>query len=219
MKKIALILVMGVMLSTVATAQTDTIPWKYDKYHYSVWYDTLPEFFTYWACYPNIPALQLYEWEGYDYPGHVTAFPQHVDRPTLVQGVAVTEPLNYYYWSIIRNQRHIEEYVYLLQKVGDTVELIDSVRWDTITPKVMTILLNADTQKYGIDYVKVYEAMFDEPIMVDSVFYIVSSNNGGTAHCGSSYYAYEYYPVSPMNIYTMVYYVTHHGAHCRRGGD
>ena len=201
MKKIALILVMGVMLSTVATAQTDTIPWKYDKYHYSVWYDTLPEFFTYWACYPNIPALQLYEWEGYDYPGHVTAFPQHVDRPTLVQGVAVTEPLNYYYWSIIRNQRYIEEYVYLFQKVGDTVELIDSVRWDTITPKVMTILLNADTQKYGIDYVKVYEAMFDEPIMVDSVFYTVSSNNGGTAHCGSSYYAYEYYPVSPMSIY------------------
>ena len=201
MKKIALILVMGVMLSTMATAQTDTIPWKYDKYHYSVWYDTLPEFYTHFACYPDIPALHLCEWEGCDWPGHVTAYPQHVDRPTLLQGVAVTEPLNYSYWSIIRNQRYIEEYVYLLQKVGDTVELIDSVRWDTITPKVMTILLNADTQKFGINYVKVYEAMFDEPIMVDSLFYTVSSNNGGTAHCGSSYYAYEYYPVSPIGIY------------------
>ena len=151
-----------------------------------------------------IQRLLLYtcaKWMGVCVLGHVTAYPQHVDRPTWVQGVAVTEPLDYYYWSIIRNQQYTEEYVYLFQKVGDTVELIDSVRWDTITPKVMTILLNADTQKYGIDYVKVYEAMFDEPIMVDSVFYIVSSNNGGTAHCGSSYYAYEYYPVSPMCIY------------------
>ena len=202
MKKLALILIMGVMLSTLATAQTDTIPWKYDKYHYSLWYDTLPEFFSCFACFEDVPGLHLCESDGFvNAHDHVTAYPQHVDRPTLVQGVAVTEPLSYSYWSIIRHLWYIEEYVYLFQKVGDTVELIDSVRWDTITPKLMTILLNADTHKYGINYVKVYEAMFEEPIMVDSVFYIASSNNGGTAHCGSMYYEYEYYPVVPMAVF------------------
>lgn len=200
MKKTALTFIMGVMLSTLATAQTDTIPWKYDKYHYSVWYDTLPEFYTYWACYPDIPALRLTEWVG-DCLGHVTPYPQHVDRPTLVQGIAILQPMSFYYWSIIQNQQYTEEYMYMFQKVGDTVEMLDSVRWDTITPKVMKIYLNADTQKYGIQLVKVYEAMFDEPIMVDSVFYTVSSNNGGTAHCGSMYYEYVYYPVEPLSIY------------------
>ncbi|MBQ6069282.1 MAG: hypothetical protein IJK84_07240 [Bacteroidales bacterium] len=142
MKKIVLTLIMGAMLSTMATAQTDTIPWKYNKYHYSLWYDTLPEFFNYWACYTDVPTLRLAEWVG-DYPRHVTPYPQHVDHPTLVQGIAILQPMSFYYWSIIQNQRYTEEYMY----------------------------------------------------------HTVSSNNGGTAYCGSLYYEYVYYPVEPLTIY------------------
>ena len=200
MKKTLIILVLCAVLPAWAEAQTDTVQWGYDKYHYSVWYDTLPEFFN---TLPGTktPALNIYPWYCNSI-GHVTAYPQHVDRPTLVQGVAVTERLNYNSdLSIIQHHQYTEEYVYLFQKVGDTVELLDSVRWDTLTPKVMKIALNADTGDYGFRLIKVYEAMFNEPIMVDSVFYTLSSNNGGNAYCGSMHYEFVYYPAEPMEIY------------------
>lgn len=201
MKRTLIILILCAVLLPWAEAQTDTVPWKYSNYHYSVWYDTLPEFFSTQDGMGYTPALFLFPWYCNSI-GHVTAYPQHVDRPTLVQGVAVTERLNYNSdLSIIQHHQYTEEYVYLFQKVGDTVELLDSVRWDTITPKVMKIALNADTGKFGFSLIKVYEAMFSEPIMVDSVFYTLSSNNGGNAYCGSMYYEFVYYPAEPMVVY------------------
>ena len=200
MRKTLIIIILSLLLPGVATAQTDTVQWGYKGYHYSVWYDSLPEFHGYYL-HQEWPALLLSEWQ-YSYGYRVPAVPQHVDRPTLVYGVAVTEPIDYGGVSlVVHNQWYAEEYVYLFQKVGDTLELRDSVRWDTITPKLMKLAMNADTQRYGFELVKVYEAMFKNPVLVDSTFYTVSSNNGETAHCSSMYYDYEYLPVRPTLVY------------------
>ena len=206
MKKTLVIFILGILLSPVATAQPDTVQWMCNRYHYSVWYDTLPEFYS---CYnvdgfidTNRPGLRLCETDGICLSHNVLGVPQYVERPTLVYGVAVTELKNY--GSIVRvtrNPWYTEEYVYLFQKVGDTLELRDSVRWDTITPKVMKLALNADTQRWGFEYVYVYEAMFKDPVLVDSVFYTLTTDNGRYTHCGSAYYAYEYLPVVPMHVY------------------
>ncbi len=201
MKRLLIIIILTVLLTPVVKAQTDTVQWGYGGYHYSLWYDTLPEFYTYYLN-ESRPALKLWEWY-YDFPNEMFAMPQHVDGPTPLYGVAVTEPIEYSrsVRSIIRNDWYLPEYVYLFQKVGDTVALLDSARWDTVPPKVMKLALNADTQRYGFALVKVHEAMFKEPVTVDSVFYTVSSNNGESAHCGSAYYEYEYRPVLPMDVH------------------
>ena len=200
MKKTIILIAMAVLLPTALRAQTDTVQWGYGKYHYSLWYDTLPEFYTYYL-HEDWPGLKLWEW-SYDLPYRMTAMPQHVEGPTPVYGVSVTEPIEYSrsVRSIIRYDWYLPEYVYLFQKEGDTLVLLDSARWDTVPPKVMKLAMNADTQRYGFELVKVYEAMFKEPVTVDSVFYTVSSNNGGSAHCGSLYFEYEYRPVWPINV-------------------
>ena len=200
MKKLLIILVLSVVLTPVAKAQPDTVQWKYKNYHYSLWYDTLPEFYTYYLQEWR-PALKVWKWLSLELLPKMTAMPQRVERPTPVYGVAVTELMDYGRLSLItRNDWYIEEYMYLFQKVGDTMVLLDSARWDTVTPKVMKLAMNADTMRYGFGLVKVYEALFEKPVTVDSVFYIVSSNNGGSAHCGSGYYEYEYRPVVPVIV-------------------
>ena len=208
MKKTIILIAMAVLLPTVLRAQLDTVQWGSNRYHYSVWYDTLPAFFNTWSQY-EYPSLRLFPW-GASFPHYVPGMPQHVDRPTQVYGVAVTEPDNYadvyFHTDMVRNPWYIEEYVYLFQKVGDTMVLLDSARWDTITPKVMKLALNADTQRFGFRNVKVYEAMFKEPVTVDSVFYTVTTNHGAEVPCGSAYYEYEYLPVIPI-------FVFHTGAH------
>ncbi len=200
MKKLLVIIIMCVLLPTVLRAQRDTVQWGSNRYHYSLWYDTLPEFYTYYL-HEDWPGLKLWEWTS-DRHNQMLAMPQHVDGPTLVYGVSVTEPIVYpaSTSSITRNDWYMSEYVYLFQKVGDTVVLLDSARWDTVPPKVMKLALNADTQRYGFGLVKVYEAMFKGPVTVDSVFYTLSSNNGRDAHCGSTYFEYEYRPVLPMFV-------------------
>ena len=200
MKRLLISIILTVLLTPVVKAQTDTVQWGYGGYHYSLWYDTLPEFYTYYL-HEDWPGLKLWSWTA-DGPYRMTAMPQHVDGPTPLYGVAVTEPIEYSrsVRSIIQNDWYLPEYVYLFQKVGDTVALLDSVRWDTVPPKVMKLALNADTDRYGFELVKVYEAMFKGPVTVDSVFYTVSSNNGGSAPCGGVY-EWAYRPVWPMDVH------------------
>ena len=195
-KNILIIAILGMLLPSIVRAQPDTVQWGYNNYHYSVWYDTLPEFYD---TSRQRLCLQLIGDPVGRY--YVMGVPQYVERPTLVYGVSVTELMwGREFYSFCRNPWHTEEYVYLFQKVGDTLELRDSARWDTVTPKVMKLAVNADTQRYGFVKVRVYEAIFKNPVLVDSVFYTVSTDNGRDAHCGSAYYGYEYLPVESIDI-------------------
>ena len=197
MRKSLIIIILFVLLSPVAMAQTDTVQWLCNRYHYSVWYDTLPDFYT----TEEYPTLRLIDWGGPR--GYALGVPQHVDRPTEVYGVAVMLPLHPDPHHLSRNQWYTEEYAYLFQKVGDTLVLLDSARFDTVQPKVMKLALNADTQRFGFKKVAVYEAMFKGGVQVDSTFYTVTTNNGRDAHCGSTYYEYEYYPVNLLYVYQL----------------
>ena len=203
MKKILTALLMGMILLPTAAAQTDTVQWKCNRYHYSAWYDTLPAFFdsnTTYSYGEVVPALKLWEYGARDGRNFTLCFPQYVERPTRVYGVAVTEVMDIDPHHLARNPWHTAEYVYLFQKVGDSLVMLDSARWDTVPPKVMKWALNADTDRYGFELSKVYEAMFEKSVMVDSVFYTATSRNGDFAHCGSSYYATEYYPVVTTHV-------------------
>ena len=204
MKKILFVLIMGVLLPLVVSAQMDTVQWNHSKYHYSIWYDTLPEFYI----DSTETELWLYSSNG-GISRMVPVVPQHVDGPTQVYGVAVAVqtifnsnvepgmlPIAPY---DVRYHQFITEYVYLFQKVGDSIVLRDSTRWDTVTPKIMKVALNADTLRHGFRYEMVYEAMFKEPIMVDSVFYTASSNNSGE-YPSSIFCGYEYYPIRPLVV-------------------
>ena len=82
MKKTIILIAMAVLLPTVLRAQRDTVQWGYGGYHYSLWYDTLPEFYTYYLN-ESRPALNIWEWY-YDLPNEMAAMPQHVDGPTPV---------------------------------------------------------------------------------------------------------------------------------------
>ena len=204
MKKILITLLMGMFLLPTAAAQMDTVQWKCNRYHYSVWYDTLPAFFdsnTTYTYNEVVPALKLWDYTAdQDGRNFTLCFPHYVDRPTNVYGVAVTETMDIDPHHLARNPWHTAEYVYLFQKVGDSLVMLDSARWDTVPPKVMKWALNADTDRFGFELSKVYEAMFDKAVLVDSVFYTATSRNGDFAHCGSSYYATEYYPVVPTIV-------------------
>ena len=207
MKKLLIVLVLSVVLMPVAKAQvTDTVQWKYRNYHYSPWYDTLPEFYDTVVVYQHPtwdeygPALVMGHTLSGAHFGRIKVMPQHVERPTFVCGAAVTEPINSNITTIVRYPWHLPEYVYLFQKSKDSIVLCDSARWDTITPKVMKIALNADTQRWGFEHMYVYEAMFSNPVQVDSTFYIVSSNNGANAYDGGSFYTYQYLPVETVTI-------------------
>ena len=201
MKKILTALLVGVVLLPTLAAQTDTVPWKCNRYHYSSWYDTLPEFYDTFTHYPYVePALKLWDYDARDGRNFTLCFPQYVEQPTRVYGVAVTEVMDIDPHHLARNPWHTAEYVYLFQKVGDSLVLLDSARWDTVPPKVMKWALNADTDRFGFELSKVYEAMFDKAVLVDSVFYTATSRNGDFAHCGSSYYATEYYPVVTATV-------------------
>ncbi|MBQ9864947.1 MAG: T9SS type A sorting domain-containing protein [Bacteroidales bacterium] len=208
MKKILFVLTMGVLLPLAVSAQMDTVQWNCAEYHRSIWYDTLPEFYSYWNNDSTLPSLGLYSYEG-GIHAMVPVVPQYVDGPTQIYGVAVAvqgsfnsnEESGFMHIPSydIRYNQFTAEYVYLFQKVGDSIVLRDSARWDTVTPKIMKVALNADTLLHGFRHVMVYEAMFKAPILVDSVFYTASSDNGGI-YPSSIFCGYEYYPVLPILV-------------------
>ena len=76
-----------------------------------------------------------------------------------------------------------EQYLYLLKRIDQNdsltpssyqgkyrMKIVDSVRYDTVKPKLM-VISQAFSGKPD-QYVYVYETYFDNPIEIDSVFYI-----------------------------------------------
>ena len=66
----------------------------------------------------------------------------------------------------------LPEYLYLWQGVGTEnyadLILIDSLRFDTVQPKLTWIPKHSDTAQWGFfPPVQVYEVLFDKPVYVD----------------------------------------------------
>ena len=199
MKKLFLIL-MAVAGFEIATAQTyDTVDSRCRYYYYSQWYDTCE------CCYNGSPDnyanLGLREADNCSWVEH--AYSDYTPKPLEMLGVAVMIlPLSssiYHYLMVDTN--YGPEYVYVAywDSAANQMLKLDSVRWDTLTPKILRLPLTGTPEYYGnssrfpegIGYCEVYEAYFSKPVTVDSVFFIIGTSHGEVRSEDPGYIGYS----------------------------
>ena len=192
------------LMSSAAFAQPsyssyDTIPSRYRNYHYTEWYDECP-------AYQNGGMIDSCHYEWYlpwSLVGHAFIMKyEYTDHPIKVRGLAAMVDRGTSSIYPYKNSSMGEQYLYLLQRVdwNDSLtpssyqgkyrmKIVDSVRYDTVKPKLMVI-----SQAYSgqpDQYVYMYEAYFNNPIEMDSVFYIHGTkNNRFDQETGT----YDYWP-------------------------
>lgn len=107
----------------------------------------------------------------------IQAYRHYTPRPIAVKGLATLSFTKPEILNLNLSQR-LPEYLYLYQystACGDTMILIDSLRWDTTqNVKVFRIPKLADTS-YGWNYCYLYEVYFKAPHIVDSTFFVGGS--------------------------------------------
>ncbi len=163
----------------------DTIPSRYRGYHYTEWFDECP-------AYSNGGVLDSCHYEVYDVSantGAPMAKYEFTDHQIKIRGLAAMVERESYINIPYIDSSMDEQYLYLLKRIDyyDTLQpnpnyvqhfrmkIIDSVRFDTVKPKLMVV-----SQPYpGLpnQYAYVYEAYFDKPVDVDSDFYIYGTGN------------------------------------------
>ena len=166
----------------------DTIPAevRYKDYYYTKWFDECPNF------YPNggvVDSTFCRFFEVHNFYGDPVAKWEHTNQPMKVKGlVAILDRYSSPYAADSLGIK-LPEYLYLYQLVGrhyaclerygikDGLDLVllDSVRWDTATARVMEYKRGWNGE--FTQYVYLYEAYFKQPIYVDSDFYIFGSSN------------------------------------------
>lgn len=172
----------GSVFAQPSYSSYDTIPSRYRGYHYTEWYDECP-------AYKNGGIVDSCNYEEYCVPGTQKLVKyEYTDHPLNVKGLAimVTQTTTGNIPSL--SPVMAENYLYLLKKVDsvDTVhpggvyeshmyrmKIIDSLRFDTVKPKIMVI--TQANPNFQNKYVYVYETYFNKPITVDSEFYIYGS--------------------------------------------
>ncbi|MBR3487821.1 MAG: T9SS type A sorting domain-containing protein, partial [Bacteroidales bacterium] len=183
MKKLVLLMLAVFCVEMVEAQLSDTVRHRNRNYYYSQWFDTCS------CCYNGTesdPAhLFLREIGGLAW--HEEAFSDYTPEPLEILGVALMvkhEGLDRAWrWD---DTNYGPEYVYVgyYDSINDQMLLLDSARWDTVPPKTMEVRLT-ETPEYhrpvlgpypgGLGYCYVYEAYFEKPVVVDSVFYMIGS--------------------------------------------
>ena len=164
----------------------DTIPAepRCDKYYYTKWFDDCP----YWkpkgvydSClcfkykFGRIFSGELAKWE-YAHNGRMKvkglAAMVNTYTPPTVDGAPgnLKNPEYMYIYQMTETGRNIQGF-----DVEVRLQLLDSVRWDTATARVMEFRQGWNDE--FIQYCYIYEAYFEQPVWVDSDFYIVGSMN------------------------------------------
>ena len=197
--KIALIAVLGFLAvapqMAFASAATpldldDTIPaeTRCDKYYYTKWFDDCPNWRPngVWdSCFcfkyhitrylegPNIAKWEYAHNRRMKVKGLV-AMVQNYNPPTVDTAANVQKLPEYLYLYQMTEAGH-----FAFQQMEDmvTLQLLDSVRWDTATARVMEFRQGWNDEY--VQYCYLYEAYFEQPVWVDSDFYIVGSTNSG----------------------------------------
>ena len=159
-----------------AVAQTDTITNRCPYYYYTnaEWYDSS------W-CFLNGRRAQLMPCHtSFGQAFRVLANYHFASSPLVVYGVAAMVE-DFYVPSVNAALFRGPEYfvLYKYDPVDDTLLFLDSVRWDTATPKIYRLKAGVqDTASYL--YARVYEARFLKPLIVDSAFYVGGTFNNNT---------------------------------------
>ena len=165
----------------------DTIPAepRCDKYYYTKWFDNCPYWHpkgVYDSClclYYQIGRLftgKLAKWE-YAHKGRMqvkglVAMVSAYTPPTVDGTEGNQKRPEYLYLYQMTSAGH-----FYYQEIEDCVQLqlLDSVRWDTATARVMEFRQGWNDEY--VQYCYLYEAYFEQPVWVDSDFYIVGSMN------------------------------------------
>ena len=187
----------------------DTIPSRYEKYYYTQWYDEVPMYGVTDSCW-----TERYLKEGRSGSGKCAKW-EYANQPMQVKGlVALVDP--YANNSYFINPYKLPEYLYLYQLTmkdsswqgnptpwAMTIDLqvLDSVRWDTVKPYWMPI------EQGGVhpitQYIYAYECYFENPVWVDTDFYIM-----GTGNSNGKYYDTILDDWSYLDLYIPTWYVT-----------
>ena len=186
---LALFVMPAMAFASVATPSDvdDTIPAepRCDKYYYTKWFDDCPNWrpkgiwdscFCFKYEFGRLFTGKLAKWE-YAHNGRMkikglVAMVNAYTPPTVDSDPGRLKNPEYLYLYQMTAAGHR-----VFQEIEDTVrlQLLDSVRWDTATARVMEFRQGWNDEY--IQYCYLYEAYFEQPVWVDSDFYIVGSMN------------------------------------------
>ena len=193
MKKVFLLMLLALAFCVQMNAQQyDTIWGRNPNYYYSEWYDTCPGYFHPWThCSgPNGPDSVYGSGLCKNYIDQMSnmkwGLSFHTDRPLWIKGLAALvekDPTGYYR----QNETRLPEYLYLYQYTT-LLQFKDSIRWDTVAPKIALFPKLIDTTTFGCYESYVFENYFKEPILVDSTFYIAGTFNSNIGDRATSPY-------------------------------
>ena len=164
----------------------DTIPAtpRCDNYYYTKWFDDCPN----WRPNGVWDSCFCFKYEfGRLFSGELAKWEYAHNRRMKVKGLAAmvnayTPPTVDGAPGNLKNPEYM--YIYQMTETGRTIQgidvevrlqLLDSVRWDTATARVMEFRQGWNDE--FVQYCYIYEAYFEQPVWVDSDFYIVGSMN------------------------------------------
>lgn len=186
----------------------DTIPLNLDTvladtrqphYYYTKWLDECPGYypnggvvdscfcrFYEYHCFYGSPVAK---WEHTNHRMRIKGLVAMVDRytPPTDDNESINLKLPEYLYIYQLTGRHYQFLERLGIEDGLELELLDSVRWDTATARVME-LKRGWNGEYN-QYCYLYEAYFENPVYVDSDFYIFGSTNSNV-HATPATYLY-----------------------------
>lgn len=208
---LVLFVVHGMAVASVpmGSGMDDTIPAapKYRDYYYTKWFDDcqhyypdgivdscFSRYFDFWNFYGDFSVAK---WEHTGHRMKVKGLVAMLDRympPTNDDDTVIMKLPEYLYLYQLVGRRHL-----LLTDYEDGLNLllVDSVRWDTATARVMELRRGSDPSK--TQYCYLYEAYFENPVYVDSDFYIYGSTNSNVFTSPGSH-IWRYVPTIYVDI-------------------
>ena len=174
----------------------DTIPVvpRCDDYYYTQWIDDCPNwrpngvwdscFYFKYRFHNFLDVYAPAKWErakGRMKVKGLVAMVQHYNPPTVDTDEVVRKLPEYLYLNQLVSRSH-----FVFQDFEDhiEIELLDSVRWDTATARVMEFRQGWNDE--FVQYCYLYEAYFKQPVWVDTDFYIYGSTNCNYPGSGSN---------------------------------
>ncbi len=199
-------LMLWLALATCATqAQTvytpsDTLVGRCDYYYYDPENESCP-----WFQQNSIATYRRSGFEENKYFKLVRI--EHTDRRMAVKGIAamVTRPDEYFAendWIYFNspNPGKKAEYVYLCTADTHILTVRDSIRWDTLTPRLWKFPKSPDALTSTVPdsflYCHLFEAWFDQPLLVDSTFLLAGSFYSNNYLNPKTYIPTKYYFVA-----------------------
>ena len=190
----------------------DTIPAapRCDKYYYTKWFDECTNYYpdgVVDSCF-----CMFYRFHNF-YGGNSVAKWEHTKKRMKVKGLVAMVDRYTPPFAADSNWK-LPEYLYLYQLVGrhhafymdDGLDfmLVDSVRWDTAEARVMEYRRGWNGE--CTQYCYLYEAYFENPVYIDSDFYIYGSTNSNYPGSGSDGKIHTIY-VDIMDLKIFDYYL------------